>query len=200
MSVGTSFFDSAAADYVKLGDVRIPVPALMTSPPVQVYKWDQRGGVGLQGAWSFYNGYDLMEFTLQFQMWSAETIDDFDTYADPFGPEQTFKTKFKYKGGKIIGVESMDITYPAVNQIGIKAVVVRSIGAIMHQGKGHYTCDVVFGQFSPPPPVKASKLSGGPLRQEQDVPPKNAVQTQVDIARADIERANAEQARLDAAS
>lgn len=200
MTVGESFFDSSSADYLKLGVVTIPVPAVLTSPPARVSKWDQRGGVGLQGAWSFYNGYDLCEFTIQFQMWDAATIDAFDVYADPFGPEQTFTTQFKRKNGKIIGVDALDIVFPPVNQMGIKSVVVKSISAITHQGAGHYTCDVVFVEFSPPPPVKVSKLSDGPVADKKTVAPKNADQTQIELLLKEKDVANAKEAKLDAGS
>lgn len=198
MSVGTTFFDSAAADYVTLRGVRLPAPAVLTSPPVRVSKWDQRGGVGLLGAWPFYNGYDLMEFTLQFQMWSPETIDAFDVYADPFGPEQLFAVSFKRKNGKIIGVNPVDIVFPPVNQMGVRAAVVKSISAITHQGAGHYTCDVAFLEFNPPPPVKVSKRSDGPVDDKKNIAPKNADQTQIELLLKEKDVAEAKEARLDA--
>ena len=191
---GDLFFDSDKADYVEFTGLRIPVPALLTSPPAIVKIWDKRGGVGLRGAWPFYNGEDLSEFTLQFQMANEEDVDAFHTYADPFGQHALFATKFKYKNGRVIDVEALDILYPQVNQLGITRCVVKSHGGIVKVGGGHHTCDVVFVEYKPPPPVRVAAKVDGHVAGEKDVPPKNADQIQIEILTAAVKKASEDEA------
>lgn len=198
-STGKKLYNGKIVDWVTLGGISLPAPAILASAPKIVSKWEERGGVGLLGAWPFYNGQGLAEFSLSFLMWDADSVDEFDVYADLDGPDPLFKVGFqRSKNGKIIGATPLDIVYPAVNHLGIRSCVVKEQGTYEKKRGGEMTYTVSFLQFNPPPKVNVSKRADGSVDGKKNVPPKNEVQTQIEELLKEKDQAEAEQARLDA--
>lgn len=73
---------------------------------------------------------------------------------------QKFRDALKYDPTKR-AVSPVDIYYPALDDLGIKAVVTSSIGMVEPEGKGLYSITVEFIEYNPPPPVSAVSTPKG---------------------------------------
>lgn len=112
----------------------------------RTYKWDVKEGKGTQGATETFVGVPPVKFSVTFYLY---LVDDFRKW-DEFRALLTYDPTKK-------DASAVDIYHPSLADIGVKSVVVESIGAVTYEGNGEYNVTVEFLEYTVPP--KASAVS-----------------------------------------
>jgi hypothetical protein len=104
--------------------------------------WDKRKGMGLSGAWLFYMGDDLSEFSLVIRIWTKEQWAEWEQFY-PLLQKAPVGTKPK----------ALEIFHPHLAPLGIKAIVVRDVMAPEQTDDGMWEIEVKVTQFRAPKPA-----------------------------------------------
>lgn len=133
--------------------------------------WDVKVGAGQSGATTTLKAEKPCEVTVTIYLADAEDFDAWPAFRDVV--ESTVKGKGK----------ALDVYHPDLAANGIKSVVMRSIGGVVHDGKGGQTIAIKLLEYKPPKP-KAVSPAGSSAKPKAKEDPNAA--------------ANAELARLTA--
>lgn len=114
-------------------------------------EWDIKVGKGTKGATVTLSQLPPAEGSIKFQMWTAEHFRFWD---------EEFRPLFLYDPTKKT-VNAVDIYHPFLAELGIKSVVCKSIGVIVHEGKGLYSVTVELLEYLPPPKKSATSTPSG---------------------------------------
>lgn len=121
------------------------------------HEWDVKKGKGTYGATTTFVGRPPATASVKFQLWLPS---HFTAWA-------AFRALLKYDPTKK-AVQAVDVFYPAWADVDFKSVVTESIGSIVHEGKGLYSCTVDFLEYFPAPkrsavstPTRSASTSGG---------------------------------------
>ena len=180
-----NFTEDNELDYILLAGVRSPGRCVISGAS-RKEKWDVKDADGQDGASTVRKGKTPAQFSVAFSL-----------HADPMADEDDFdrwRTFLKTLRTTVTGKEpiALDIYHPDLAELDIKAVVVESIGAKTHDGKGGATIQVGFLEYSPPKPKKSkgpsgSKSGGNPPSGDKEDPNDPLVQ-----ARKKLDSLNAE--------
>jgi len=109
--------------------------------------WDVKTGAGQSGATTTLKAEKPCEFTITLAFADAEDLDSWPAFRDHI------KTTVKGNG------KALDIYYPDLAANDIKSVVMKSIGGMVHDGKGGQTVAIKFLEYKPPKPKKVTPSS-----------------------------------------
>ena len=104
--------------------------------------WDKRKGMGLSGAWLFYMGDDLAEFSLVIRIWTEEQWAEWERF-QPLVMKAPIGTRPK----------ALEIYHPYLVPLGIKAIVVRDVKAPEQVDDGLWEIEILVTQFRAPKPA-----------------------------------------------
>lgn len=113
------------------------------------FKWDEKEGPGAAGATHTYRGDRPSHFKVKIKLWLAEHFDDWDSFREALRPDPKK------------GIKALDVLHPALEDNGIRAVVVESIGEVKHEGGGLYAVELGLVEYRPPPKANASGTPKG---------------------------------------
>ena len=100
--------------------------------------WDIKTGPGQSGASTTLKAKKLVEFTASFYLADQEDFDNWPSF------KELIESTVKGKG------QALDIFHPDLAANGIKSVVLKSFGGVVHDKKGGQTIAVKFLEYSPP--------------------------------------------------
>lgn len=104
--------------------------------------WDKRKGMGLSGAWLFYMGDDLAEFSIVLQIWTEEQWAAWEKF-QPLLQKPPIGTRPK----------ALEVYHPYLAPLGIKAIVVRDVMAPEQKDDGLWEIEIKVTQFRAPKPA-----------------------------------------------
>lgn len=122
-------------------------------------EWDVKRGKGAQGAQYTYNGLEPARFTATFTLWRSPGItgpSDPDDYEDWLA----FVALLKYDPTRK-DIQAVDIYHPALDDVGISAVIVEGISSWVHKGGLKFEATIDFIQYAPAPQTNASAAPSG---------------------------------------
>jgi len=152
-------------DQIELGNVESPGKVTLSGHDSEV-EWDIKAGAGQNGATMTRKGRKPKEFTATFYLVKddVEGYDDFEFW-DEFQALIDSTTSGKTP-------KALDIWHPDLERVGIKSVVKKSVGGMVHDGKGGATVVVKFIEYLPPKPAGGSP--NGALRAKPKADDPNA--------------------------
>lgn len=114
-------------------------------------KWDKQDGTAQSGATIKFNGDGLAEFSVILTFWEAAHFTEWSTFKRVLRAPDGDRSK------------ALDIYHPALEDLGVSAVVVTEIGQIEPAGEdGMWSVAIKFLQYRAPKPASAvPKGSGG---------------------------------------
>jgi len=145
--------DPELFDSVELGGRRSPGKVTLSGHD-NVIDWDVKVGAGTSGATTTLKSAQPTEFTASFFLADDDDFEAWPAFRDLVNSTITGKGK------------ALDIYHPDLAANGIKSVVKKSIGGVVHDGKGGRTIAVKFLEYKPPKPVKVTPL--GSLQRDKD--------------------------------
>lgn len=108
------------------------------------FGWQIKKGKGAKGSTVTLNEYPPVEGTITFQLWEPEHWDQWENFGAHFAYDPTKKP-----------IAALEIYHPSLDDIGIRTVVCKSIGAVEHMGNGLYQIVVTLIEYNPPPKAAA---------------------------------------------
>jgi hypothetical protein len=152
----------------------------------RVTEWDRKKGKGMRGAVLTLTQQPLAIGEITSLFWLAE---HFQQWAD-------FYDLLTYYANKNALTNAARIEHPALQQNGIKNVVVGKIGTIRHRGKNLYSVTVEYIEWAPPPAnsvVSTPISSGGGVTASPvpGAPPPELPNQHAQLAQAQLERDSA---------
>ena len=141
--------DEDLYEAIVLGGVKSPGRVTLSGHDREI-DWDVKQGPGLSGATTTFKVEKPCEFTATFYLVldPAEGINDYDDwpqFLDVINSTVAGKTP-----------KALDIYHPDLASNGIKSVVKKSVGGVIHDGKGGATIAVKFLEYKPPKPKGGS--------------------------------------------
>lgn len=136
-------------DKVQIGGVESPGTCVV-SEFKRAHEFDIKKGKGSLGATITFVGRPPAKGNVKFSLWAQ----------DQFQEWEEFRKLLKYDPTKK-AVQAIDIYHPSLKDIDITSVVTESIGNIVPEGKGMYSCTVEFLEYFPPPPASAVSTPSG---------------------------------------
>lgn len=104
------------------------------------HEWDVKKGKGTFGSTTTFVGRPPGQCSVKFLLWLPVHFVQWDT----------FRPLLKYDPTKK-SIQAVDVFYPSWADVDFKSVVTESIGSIVHEGKGLYSCTVDFLEYFPAP-------------------------------------------------
>ena len=127
---------------------------------------DVKESDGQKGATTTWKGTKPGGFTATFSLVYNET-----TGADDFAEWDLFVERlWGTIPPRVAKPVAKDVSHPDLERNGIRSVVVRKIGGMMHDGKGGATIAVEFSEYFPPKPVKTGSPSGSKAKEDPNDP------------------------------
>lgn len=159
-------------DVVVLGGVRSPGKVTLSGHDRAV-DWDIKKGPGQAGATMTKRGEDPVEFTLTFYLVQdvSQGIDDFEEWPAFLGLINSTVEGATPK--------AIDIYHPDLAYNGIYSVVKKSVGGVLHDGKGGQTIVVKLIEYRPPKKSGGSP-SGSVTKPKTESDPNAAAKAEVD--------------------
>ncbi len=121
------------------------------------WKFDKKGGKGVNGITSTLTGKDELHGTVKFYAWTALQLVLWEG----------FRPLFKYDVSKQ-EMQAVTVFHPALADLDISALVCESLSPLLHAGHGMFTCEARMIEFAPPPkaaavstPTQAKSGTGG---------------------------------------
>ena len=112
------------------------------------YKWDQKDGAGLEGAYLTYRGKAITPFHIYFYVWTDDIYSAWDS----------FSKLFNYSGIKPPGPLPLSIAHPSLALLGLTQIAVDYVGALEKISDDlMFRVDVQVREFQPPPLLNATK-------------------------------------------
>lgn len=165
-------------DTVDFGNLTTPGKAEVSGFK-RSYKWDVQMGLGVGGATVVYVGKPPAEGQIKFYAWTRA---HFDTW-------NTILPNLKFDPSKLPAKRAIQIFHPFLRDVGINAVVVRSISAWEHEGGGLYSRVIELLEWIPPVPGIVTPAGADPTFQVgQPDPAIVALQTQYSGTLADAQK------------
>lgn len=163
-----------AWDAIRIGGVVSPGLCEVTGFK-RPFGWDKKKGKGAAGETLTFAQLPLAEGTVTFKLWTREH----------FQAWKTFRPLFKWDPTKKKG-SPLDIYYPSLDDLDIKSVVAKEIGAIEKTSKGMYTITIPLIEYRPPPPVAATKTPAGSKTNGSGTQPGKSTDPIADQQQAEI--------------
>lgn len=156
--------DEELFDHIELGGVTSP-GVVKLSGHDSVIEWDVKVGAGQVGATTTLRTATPVEFTATFFLADLEDIAAWPAFRDLINSTITGKGK------------ALDVYHPDLAANGIKSVVKKSVGGVIHDGKGGQTIVVKLLEYKPPKPVALTPL--GSAKTKPDPDPDAAAKAQI---------------------
>lgn len=131
---------SNALNYVIVCGIPNPGRASISGAAV-VYNWDVQPSYGMSGAVTVYKGRGISEFTLTISLWELPHFIAWPAFAKLLEPPKP--------GIKLV----VEMIHPTLSDIDVKAVVVKSRGALERQSNGVWTSTIALMEYRPPIPA-----------------------------------------------
>lgn len=151
MSLGTfanPLDDPEVWDVAVIAQVEVPGLSKIKGAS-RKFKWDEKEGPGASGATHTYRGDRPAHFSLIVHLWEPEHFDEWADLAPLLVPDPKR------------GIRALDIYHPALESLGISAVVVEELGQPENDGKGLWTIEVKLSEYKPAPKATASGTPSG---------------------------------------
>ncbi len=138
--------DEELYNQLELGPLESPGKLTLSGHDREI-EWDVKTGSGTSGGTTTRKGMKPQEFTATFYLVKDEGqgIDDFEAW-DEFAA-----LLFSTISGKT--PKALDIYHPDLARNDIKSVVLKSMGGMVHDGKGGATVVVKLLEYKPPKPA-----------------------------------------------
>lgn len=143
--------------------------------------WDKQRGKGTQGARLVLTTQPPMEGTIVLQLITPRDFADWDTFVSKVLAIDAAKQK----------AEGLSFYYPGLASTGLTRVVIAHYSPIEHMGAGMYHSEIMFLEWSPPPPKSIAQpvaTSAPDQANDQQVP----LDPRIQDAQDDVENAMAE--------
>lgn len=114
------------------------------------YGWDVKKGKGTLGAVVTFVSSDPAKGSITFYLWTKDHFDRWLSFRKLFAYDPTKKK-----------LEAVDIYHSSLEDIGIKSVVIESIGMIVRESGGLYSIKVDMLEYFPPPKKSAVATPSG---------------------------------------
>lgn len=101
--------------------------------------WDERQGYGLTGATVFYHGTKLSHFSIKFWLYTAQDWDDWHAFRPLVDRPPIGKR-----------ARSLDIAHPLLEDLGIRSIVIESVGVAEQADDGVWTIELKVIEFRQP--------------------------------------------------
>lgn len=140
----------------------------------RVVDWDIKKGSGQSGATMTKRGEDPIEFTATFYLVQdvSQGIDDFEAwpaFLDLINSTVNGKTP-----------KALEVYHPDLIANDIKSIVKKSVGGVVHDGKGGQTITVKFIEYRPPKKAGGSPSGSGTKPKKANAPdPNQAAQDEI---------------------
>ncbi len=157
---------------IVLAGVRSPGSVKLSGHDREV-DWDIKTGSGTSGATTTLKAEKLVEFTATFYLVQdiAQGVDDIELWPDF---QDLIESSTNGKTPK-----ALDIYHPDLAANRIKSVVKKSIGGVVHDGKGGQTIAVKFLEYRPPKP-KGGSPSGSKSKPPSKPDPNAAAKAELE--------------------
>lgn len=109
--------------------------------------WDEQKGQGQSGATVKYTGDGLAKPKVRLTLWKREHFTAWDAAL------KVLQAGKPEKGRK---AQALDVSHPELERLGIRSLVVTSIGQLKHEGGGRWTVEISFLQYRAPAPASGS--------------------------------------------
>jgi hypothetical protein len=106
--------------------------------------WDVKIGAGTTGGTTTMKAQKLADFTASFFLADLDDFNDWPAF------QTALESSVKGKG------KGLDVYHPDLARNGIKSVVLKKIGGVIHDGKGGQTIAVQLLEYRPPQPAKVT--------------------------------------------
>lgn len=110
----------------------------------KVFGWQVQKAFGLSGAFLFPIGDDLVAPKFEAQIWTDADMRRFSQQRKLLLKKPVFTV-----GGTLTS-KALGIAHPELKALGVTSVVVKSVGALVNDGTGMWTCHVEFFQWRKP--------------------------------------------------
>ena len=136
---------SEPVDFVVLGGKVTPGLASLEgwSRP---YRWDERKGYGLGGAFVVYHGMALAKGKLVLRLYGAGDWDAWDDFRSILKPPER-STSISPYGPR---PKALAIVHPLLEHLNVRAVVVQSVSGAEQTGDGEWTITIELIEFRRP--------------------------------------------------
>lgn len=114
------------------------------------YDWDKKKGKGTAGASITFTSRPLLEGSITIEMWAAAQFNEWEDFLRICSYDTTKRP-----------AQAVNIYYPTIAALGVKAVVVAAVTPIVHAGKGLYRSTFSFVEYAPPPKKPATSTPSG---------------------------------------
>ncbi len=115
-------------------------------------EWDVKKTKGADGATITDQGAAPAEGSIKLHLWrhgeAPDFIDDFEDWEQFQGHIKTVKGNTSSSK-----LTALSIIHPDINQLGIYAVVVKSVGQLVHEGGGLYSATIELLEYFPAKPA-----------------------------------------------
>lgn len=110
----------------------------------KVFGWQEQKGFGLSGAFAFPTGDELVHAKFTVSIWTSV---DFAAFREV---RKSLLKKPVFTVGGTLTSKALGIDHPELKAMGVTAVVVKSVSAMVNDGTGLWTCSVEFLQWRKP--------------------------------------------------
>jgi len=127
-------------------------PGLMTivSGCEKKNNWDIKASGGVAGGTATFKGkHPIEKHKIKFTLWTPEQFTAWYAWVKLLDYDPT-KRKDK----------ALEVFNPILADVGIRAIVIESIGPQMHEGGGRFAYTITFLNYKPPAPVKVATPNG----------------------------------------
>lgn len=151
---------SDALNYVVVSGVRSPGRASISGASIP-YEWEVQKAYGMSGGVTIFKGRGIAKFTLTITLWDPLHFVAWEAFAKLLEPPKP--------GLKLV----VEMSYPTLADLGIKAVAVENLGALERQSNGVWTSASSLLEYRPPLPALVKPRGSVPsVDKAAPVPPK----------------------------